>query len=133
MGGNIGYAVDDAYRGTDTTLKACRLVFDVARAHRMPYVIVSCAAANGASRKTLENLGGELLEKRVPPIYSALYRSGEQSEHCIFLFSTIEKIKKAALFSEGRFFILRNFYYKIIFAEIRERIDIQREITRRLR
>lgn len=86
FGGNIGYAVDEAFRGHGYAAKACRLVFEIARAHHMPYVIISCAKANDASRKTLEKLGGELLETRVPPTYSALYQSGERDEHCIFRF-----------------------------------------------
>lgn len=86
FGGNIGYAVDEAFRGHGYGGKACRLVFEVARAHRMPYVIVSCAKANEASRKTLEKLGGELIETRVPPSYSALYQTGVREEHCVFRF-----------------------------------------------
>lgn len=87
FGGNIGYAVDEAFRGHGYAGKACRLVFEIARAHHMPYLIVSCAKANEASRRTLERLGGELLETRVPPSYSALYQKGERGEHCIFRFN----------------------------------------------
>ena len=86
FGGNIGYSVDEPFRGHGYAAKACRLVFEVARAHHMPYVIISCAKENEASRKTLEKLGGELLEARVPPTYSALYQHGERGEHCIFRF-----------------------------------------------
>ena len=86
FGGNIGYSVDEPFRGQGYAAKACRLVFEVARAQHMPYVIVSCAKENEASRKTLEKLGGELLETRVPPTYSALYQHGERDEHCIFRF-----------------------------------------------
>ena len=38
----------------------------------------------GISRKTLERLGGALLETRVPASYSGLYRDGAHGEHCIF-------------------------------------------------
>ena len=39
---------------------------------------------NLPSRKTLEHLGGTLLETRVPASYSGLYRDGAHGEHCIF-------------------------------------------------
>lgn len=85
-GGNIGYAVDEPFRGHAYAQKAVRLLFEVARAHRMPYVVISCSASNEASRKTLEHLGGELLETRVPPSYSALYKEGVHDMNCIFRF-----------------------------------------------
>ncbi len=86
FGGNIGYAVKEEYRGNGYAGKACKLVFAVARTHRMPYVIISCRADNVPSRKTLEKLGGTLLETRVPPSYSSLYRLGEHDPHCMFRF-----------------------------------------------
>lgn len=86
FGGNIGYCVKEAYRGNGYAGKACRLVFEIARAHQMPYVIISCRADNAPSRRTLEKLGGTLLETRVPPSYSSLYRLGEHDPHCMFRF-----------------------------------------------
>ena len=85
-GGNIGYAVGEPFRGHAYAQKAVRLVFEVARAHRMPYVVITCSASNEASRKTLEHLGGELLETRVPPSYCALYQEGVRDLNCIFRF-----------------------------------------------
>lgn len=87
FGGNIGYAVREEHRGHAYAQKAVRLIFAIARAQEMPYVIISCAKANEASRRTLEHLGGELLETRVPPSYSGLYQIGVRDEHCIFRFS----------------------------------------------
>ncbi len=95
FGGNIGYAVREQFRGNGYAGKACRLVFEVARAHRMPYLIVTCRADNTPSRKTLEKLGGTLLEIRVPASYSALYRDGAHSPHCIFRFD-LDQIAGAA-------------------------------------
>jgi len=85
-GGNIGYRVEEAYRGNGYAGKAVRLVFAVARAHRMPYLIITCDKDNLPSRKTLERLGGELLECAVPPAYSGIYQEGSTGEHCIFRF-----------------------------------------------
>ena len=86
FGGNIGYAVKEEYRGNGYAGKACKLVFEIARAHRMPYVMISCREDNIPSRKTLEGLPGTLLETRVPPSYSSLYRLGENTPHCYFRF-----------------------------------------------
>lgn len=86
FGGNIGYSVKEEFRGNRFARKACRLVFEIARAHRMPYVIISCRADNMPSRKTLEGLNGTLLETRVLPSYSSLYRLGEHDPHCMFRF-----------------------------------------------
>ncbi len=87
FGGNIGYRIDEPYRGNGYAGKAARLVFEVARAHKMPYLIITCDKSNIASRKTLERLGGELLDSAVPPVYTALYQQGCTQEHCIFRFS----------------------------------------------
>lgn len=85
-GGNIGYSVEEPFRGHAYAQKAVRLVFEIARAHHMPYLIITCSAANEPSRKTLEHLGGLLLETRVPPSYSALYKEGVHDLNCIFRF-----------------------------------------------
>jgi len=86
FGGNIGYAVKEPYRGNGYAGKACKLVFEIARKHDMPSVIISCRADNLPSRRTLEKLNGTLLETRVPASYSSLYRIGERDPHCYFQF-----------------------------------------------
>lgn len=91
FGGNIGYCVKEEHRGHGYAGKACKLVFQIARAHQMPYVMISCRADNIPSRRTLEKLGGTLLETRIPPIYSSLYRLGERDPHCYFRFDLSEK------------------------------------------
>ena len=85
-GGNIGYSVLEEYRGNGYAQKAVRLMFGIARAHRMPYLIITCAEGNVASRKTLAHLNGTLLETRIAPTYSALYQMGATEAHCIFRF-----------------------------------------------
>ena len=86
FGGNIGYVVKEEFRGNGYAKKACKLVFEIARAHNMPYLIISCREDNIPSRKTLEGLNGTLLETRVPPSYSSLYRLGQTTPHCVFRF-----------------------------------------------
>ena len=61
-GGNIGYRIDEPWRGHDYAGKACRLLFELARRHGMDYVIITCNPDNRPSRRTCEWLGGELVE-----------------------------------------------------------------------
>ncbi len=85
-GGNVGYSVKPEYRGNAYAQKAVKLIFEIVRAHFMPYLIISCRCANIPSRKTLEHLDGTLLETGIPPSYTALYQGGSHEEHCIFRF-----------------------------------------------
>ncbi len=90
-GGNIGYAVDGPYRGHAYAQKAVRLIFQIARAHRMPYVIASCDEDNEPSVRTLEHLGGALLETAPAPSYTELYRAGSRAKHRIYRFDLADR------------------------------------------
>ncbi len=61
-GGNIGYGVDERYRGHHYAGKACLLLFGLARRHGMDHLIITCDPDNYASAKTCEYAGGKLLE-----------------------------------------------------------------------
>ena len=41
-GGNIGYRVDEKYRGHHYAGKACLLLFELAKMHQLEYVIITC-------------------------------------------------------------------------------------------
>ena len=60
--GHIGYEVDETARGHGYARRACGLVLDVARAHGMTRLYVTCTEDNIASYHTIENLGAKLLE-----------------------------------------------------------------------
>ena len=85
FGGNIGYSVDEAYRGHHYAGKACRLLFELAKKHDLGYVIITCSPHNHASIKTCEYLGGELLEIAELPLESDIREKGE-TQMCIFKF-----------------------------------------------
>ena len=85
-GGNVGYTVLEEFRGHAYAEKAVQLLFSVARAHQMPYLIISCEQTNLASRKTLEHLNGTLLETVMPPRYTGLWQKGVHEKVCIFRF-----------------------------------------------
>ena len=61
IGGNIGYGIDEAYRGHHYAVKACGLLFRQARKHGLGYVIITCDPTNTASSRTCELADGEYL------------------------------------------------------------------------
>ena len=85
FGGNIGYRVEESYRGHHYAAKACRLLFQLAKQHEMGYVIITCNPDNVPSRKTLEHLNGELLEIAELPPDNDMRKIGE-THKCIFRF-----------------------------------------------
>ncbi len=82
-GGNIGYRIDEPYRGHHYAGKACLLLFELARVHELGYVIITCNPNNYASRKTCEYVGGELLEIAELPVDNDMRARGETCE-CIY-------------------------------------------------
>ena len=75
-GGNIGYTVFPDFRGDHFAQKACRVLFKLAKAHEMEYVLITCDPDNIASRKTLEGLDGELLGVYPLPDWHDMYKAG---------------------------------------------------------
>lgn len=65
--GNIGYEIDEAYRGNHYALSACQLVLPAARYHGMEKLCFTCDYDNVASYKTIEKLGATLVEVVHPP------------------------------------------------------------------
>ncbi len=61
-GGNVGYQIQEEYRGYHYAGKACLLLFELAKKHHMDYLIITCNPDNYASRKTCEYAGGHLVE-----------------------------------------------------------------------
>lgn len=65
--GNIGYDVDEEYRGHHYALLACQLVLRVAQYHKMDRIYLTCDYDNVASFKTIEKLGAKFIEEVLPP------------------------------------------------------------------
>ncbi len=78
--GNIGYEIDKEYRGNNYSYKACKLVFQVAKAHGMNELILACDESNIASYKTIEKLGAELIETVKPPKDYFAYRENMEKQ-----------------------------------------------------
>ena len=72
--GNIGYEVDEEYRGHHYSLLACQLVLKVAQYHKMDKIYLTCDYDNIASYKTIEKLGANLIEEVLPPKDYIYYR-----------------------------------------------------------
>lgn len=85
--GNIGYKIDEPYRGHHYAGKACKLLFELARRQGMEYVIIVCAPSNQPSRKTCEWLNGELLETVELPEDDKRRQLTGDVYRCIFRFS----------------------------------------------
>ena len=65
--GNIGYEIDEKYRGNHYALTACRMVLKLAEYYDMDKLYLTCDYDNIASYKTIEKLGGRLIEEACPP------------------------------------------------------------------
>lgn len=66
--GNIGYEIDKEFRGNNYAYLACQMILEVAKEHKMNKLYLTCNYDNIASCKTIEKLGGKLIEEVLPPI-----------------------------------------------------------------
>ena len=78
IGGNIGYRIDEPFRGHHYAARACTLLFRQARKHRMAYVIITCDPTNHASARTCELAGGQYLETVPIPEDNEMYAEGKR-------------------------------------------------------
>ena len=78
--GHIGYAVNVEHRGHRFAARACRLLFPLARLHKLEILWITCAPDNPASRKTCESTGGKLIEIVDLPKHSEMYQEGERQK-----------------------------------------------------
>jgi len=76
-GGNIGYEIFVPFRGNHYASKACKLLFKLAKKHKMDEVIITCSPDNIASRKTCEDCGAELIGIIDVPAWHELHKSGQ--------------------------------------------------------
>ena len=74
--GNIGYEIDEAYRGNHYALTACRMVLKLVEYYSMDKLYLTCDYDNVASYKTIEKLGAKLIEEVCPPKDYIYYYEG---------------------------------------------------------
>ena len=78
IGGNIGYEIDEPYRGHRYAAKACNLLFKQAQKHGLGYLIITCDPSNVASYKTCEYAGGKFIETADIPEDNEMYAEGKR-------------------------------------------------------
>jgi predicted acetyltransferase len=76
-GGNIGYSVQEQYRGNHYAGKACLLLLKLAKKHEMEELIITCAPENIASQKTCVYFGAELKRILEVPAWHDLFKDGQ--------------------------------------------------------
>lgn len=82
-GGQIGYRIEEHYRGNSYATKACKLIKEVAIADGMKQLSITCNPENLPSRRTCEKAGLQLKEIVDIPPYHDLYQRGER-QTCIY-------------------------------------------------
>lgn len=78
VGGNIGYHIDEPYRGHRYAAKACKLLFELARRHGMDHMFITCVPDNVASARTCELAGGQFVEIAPIPEDDDMYLQGKR-------------------------------------------------------
>ena len=73
-GGQIGYNIDEKYRGNGYAGRACRLLLPVIKAHNMKKLLITNNPANKASMRVCEKLGLKLLRVARLPQWHDLYK-----------------------------------------------------------
>lgn len=83
FGGNIGYSIDEKFRGNSYASKACNIIKEVAQGHGMTQIIITCNPDNWSSRRTCEKIGIRLKEIVDLPEDNEMYLDGEKQK-CVF-------------------------------------------------
>ena len=77
-GGQIGYGIDEKYRGKGYVVRACRLLLPVAHYHGMTKLLITNEHTNTASRRVCEKLGARLIRVARLPDWHDLYKRGQR-------------------------------------------------------
>ena len=80
-GGQIGYGIDEKYRGNGYAGRACRLLLPVARAHGMTKLLITNNRTNTASRRVCEKLGARFLRVARLPEWTDIYKEGRRFQN----------------------------------------------------
>lgn len=78
IGGNIGYGIDENYRGHHYAAKACMLLFRLAKKHKLGHVFITCTPDNEASLRTLEYAGCRYVGMATIHADDEMYKEGKR-------------------------------------------------------
>ena len=81
--GNVGYRINESYRGHHYAAKAVKLLLPLAKEEGMRRLLITCNPDNIASYKTIEAAGGRFLEECEVPSWHELYERQEKRK-CVF-------------------------------------------------
>lgn len=79
-GGNVGYGVDENYRGQRYAARSLKLLFPLAKKHGLKTLWITCNPENIPSRRTCEIAGGKLIEIVDLPKHNDQYQRGERKK-----------------------------------------------------
>ena len=74
--GNIGYGIDEKYRGNKYSARASKLLLQLAKKHNLNYVLINCEPDNIASNKICLCLNAEYIETVDIPKTHEMYQEG---------------------------------------------------------
>ena len=90
--GHIGFAVNEAYRGKGYAVRACRLLANVARYHKMKKLLITNDIDNIASYRVCEKLGAKFVGKAELPSWHDAFKDGHKHKN-IFEWNLMEQQK----------------------------------------
>jgi len=82
-GGHIGYSIEKSYRGNNYATKACKIIKQIATAHGIEQLVITCSPDNIPSRMTCEKAGLKLKEIVDLPPHNEMYQDGG-IQKCIY-------------------------------------------------
>jgi len=77
-GGQIGYGIDENYRGNGYATKACKLIVPIAKAHKMQKLLITNDVNNNASKRVCEKLKAKHIRLAELPDWHDLYIIGQR-------------------------------------------------------
>ncbi len=78
--GQVGYTVEQPFRGQHLAARSLRLILPLARRHGLSPLWITCNPENIASRKTCERAGGTFVEIVDVPEGTELYQRGDRQK-----------------------------------------------------
>ena len=74
--GNIGYGIDEKYRGHHYSAEASKLLLKLAEKHGLKYVLINCEPDNSASNRICRLLNAEFIKTVDIPKDHEMYQQG---------------------------------------------------------